>query len=357
MITSTRARVHVGEDATALLAHHAATIDARAGVFCRTAAWLERIVRTLGREPVLVTVSDDQDRLIGLLALERRRRWGLTRVATLGADLNDYAPAFAADAAVAEAMAAALSAWLRTEQRWSLTLAQLDDAALAEALTHATRARVSTGPPMPAITDVTAFVPSKGARKANAKTANRLRADGRNWAFERHGATAPDGIVDELIALRRERDHAHGRRSHLDAPEQREFYRATVAHLLEHEGGAVHALRVDGRLAGYVVVAHDAGTHRTWDGRVAVGFERYRAGAACTWRAREEAAADPRVERFDWLRGITQEKLHDHVVELPTLEADSHRWITTLRAGGARARAAARALVPTALRRRMWSRD
>lgn len=191
---------------------------------------------------------------------------------------------------------------------------------------------------MPRIVEVTNFTPSKSARKANNKTANRLQADGRDWRFDRFDVEAPADVVDSMVRLRRARDHASGRRSHLDAPHQRAFYVETVSDLLDQGRAAVHTLTVDDSLAGYAISLHDHDVHRVWDGRVGIGFERYRAGTACTWRVLEDAKADPSVVTVDWLRGMTLEKIHNDVVTLPCLRATSHgavdrmdRWTTRAR--------------------------
>ena len=183
-------------------------------------------------------------------------------------------------------------------------IVQIDHPILATELVTRLGTTAVEVPPCRAIVQLADFAPTKSARKANRKTANRLDADGRTWHFDRFDTDVPVGLIDSLVTLRRARDHASGRRSHLDDPRRLDFFLETIDDRLSHGLATIHTLTIDDELAAYVIGLRDQNVHRVWDGRVAVGFERYRAGIACTWRMREDAQADPSVDTLDWLRGI-----------------------------------------------------
>lgn len=347
--STTTATVTTGVEALRTLEHHAEAIAGNTQSFCQRTSWLLRAARLLPGDPLVVAVYDD-GALTGLIAAAVQRRRRVTRIDLLGGDLNDYAPMFATSHDAAHRVVEAFVAWVRTQRRWLVQIDQIDDPTLSAELATRLRTTPVDGAAMPRIVQLADFTPSKSARKANRKTVNRLDADGRDWHFDRFGPDAPAGLLGSLVTLRRERDHASGRRSHLDDPGRRDFYLETVDDLLSRGLATIHTLTIDNVLAAYVIGLRDHRVHRVWDGRVGVGYERYRAGIACTWRMREDAQADPSVDTLDWLRGINPEKIHNDVVTLPCLRAASHRsvdrmdrWTTAVRSG-------LKSLVPDRLR-------
>ena len=347
--STTTTAVTRGDHALRTLEHHAAAIDASTHAFCQQAAWLLRAARLLPGEPLVVTVEDD-GALTGLIAASVHRRGRVTRIEPLGGDLNDYAPMFATSHGAAAQVAEEFVGWVRTQRRWLVDIVQIDHPILATELVTRLGTSAVEGAPMPRIVQLADFAPTKSARKANRKTANRLDADGRTWHFDRFDTDVPVGLIDSLVTLRRARDHASGRRSHLDDPRRLDFFLETIDDRLSHGLATIHTLTIDDELAAYVIGLRDQNVHRVWDGRVAVGFERYRAGIACTWRMREDAQADPSVDTLDWLRGINPEKIHNDVVTLPCVRATSHRSVDRMDGWSASARAGLKSLLPSRLR-------
>ena len=115
-----------------------------------------------------------------------------------------------------------------------------------------------------------------------------------------------------VVNLRRGRDHAAGRRSHLDQPAVLAFYEAVVGDAVLRGRAAINLLVVDGEVAGYALPMYDGPAHRLFDGRVAEEFQRYRGGMVCDLMAVARAVEDPRVTTFDWLRGCTPAKFANH---------------------------------------------
>ncbi len=347
--TTSTVTVTTGAEALRTLEDHADAIDGSTQAFCQRSSWLLRAARLLPGDPLVVAVHED-GALTGFLAATAQRGRRVTRIELLGGDLNDYAPMFATSHHAAQQVATAFVDWLGTQRRWLVEIDQIDDPALAAELAARLGASPVDGAAMPRIVQLADFTPSKSARKANRKTANRLDVDGRDWHFDRFGSDAPADLVGSLVALRRERDHASGRRSHLDDPARRDFYLETVHDLLGRGLATIHTLTIDDVLAAYVIGLRDQFVHRVWDGRVAVGYERYRAGIACTWRMREDAQADPLVDTLDWLRGSNPEKIHNDVVTLPCLRATSHRSVDRVDRWTTATRSGLKSLVPTRVR-------
>lgn len=326
-------------------------IDRHSSVFCTASAWLGAAGRHLRGEPVVITVHDADTEVVGLAALSRSRQRGVWGIALLGGGFNDYGQFHYADESAGVALARATAAWIRGEHRaWSLALDQVeqDDPAVAVLLGLLPRARLEPGQPIPQISGIgTDYRLSRNRRRKANNAINRIEAHGRAWqqltVRDRSGL---DRWLPSVIDVRRARDHACGRRSHLDDPGARAFYVEVVRDLCG--AGRLHLdlLLVDGEVAGYGMVVVDPGVHRIFDGRVAEGLSHYRGALVCDLIALRRAEADPDVTTFDWLRGRTDGKFGNHEVLRSDLVASSHAFVVGLDRWEGAARRRAKELLP-----------
>lgn len=353
------ASVAVGDDAVATLDRLAPYIDRRSGAFCTSSAWLAAATRHLPGTPVAIAVHS-ADQPVALAALNVVQRRGVHRVELLGGDLNDYSPLFHDNAAAAAALADAVAGWIRERRRWQLALSQLDAGdpvlpALAELLPGAV---VEDGPPMLQIVGVgTDYRISRNRRKNANNATNRITTDGRAW--ERvvvDDAEKLERWLPAVIGLRRRRDHAAGRRSHLDEPAVLAFYEAVVRDAVLRGRAGINLLAVDGEVAGYSLAMYDGTAHRLFDGRVADDFQRYRGGMVCDLMAVTRASEDPGVTTFDWLRGITPAKYANHEVRRVGLVAASSSLVTVVQDWEDAARRRIKAALPEAAVRKLVAR-
>ena len=113
--------------------------------------------------------------------------------------------------------------------------------------------------------------------------------------------------IDEVEAVHVSRDRAQRRASDLDRPAEREFWR----HVVSSSAWEVEiaTLRLDGRLAAYVVALLDGNAYRVFDGRMSTDFQDYSPGRIIESAALDRALAEPRFTILDWMSGVAAEKL------------------------------------------------
>lgn len=355
--TTSDSHIATGAAATARLQECADFIDARSTAFCTTSSWLTTAARHLNGEPVVITVHDERAQVVGLAALSRSRHRGVHHVELLGGLFNDYGQFHYDDPRTGARLAAAVATWIRTEHRlWSLELAQMPEheAAGSQLLASIPRARVTPGQPLPQIHDIGGdYRVSRNRRRKANNALNRIAADGLEWTqlavTEREEL---DHWLPLVIDVRRERDHACGRRSHLDDAAQRAFYEEFVRDRCAAGALTLDLLLVGGEVAGYGMVVADDGAHRVFDGRIADGLERYRGTIVCDLAAAMRASDDPTVSTFDWLRGRTDGKFGNHEVHRVDVVATSHAVVERIDRWDRAARNRVKAVLPdTALQR------
>ncbi|MCR1781998.1 GNAT family N-acetyltransferase [Nocardioides carbamazepini] len=358
-MTTFTTQVEVGGAATARLGRLSGWIDERSAEFCTTADWLRAAARHLPGTPVVITVGP-ADAPAALAALSLGSRRGIRRIELLGGDLNDYGRLFHEDDVAAAALADALVRWLASHRSWSLDLDQLDpdDAAVRVLTERLPGCRVETGPPMPRIEGVGGtFRISRNRRRSVRRATGRLDADGRAWRTV--VATDLDDVerwLPVLVEVRRRRDHAAGRRSHLDDPRMRSFHEAVLLDAAARGRLVVDVLVVDDDVAGYAVTMVDGETYRLFDGRVAEEWQRYQGGIVCDMLAVVRAAEAPGVTTFDWLRGRTEAKFGDHETRRVAVRAASGAVVVAVDAWADGLRRRARAAVPASLVRSLVAR-
>ncbi|WP_436699582.1 GNAT family N-acetyltransferase [Nocardioides sp. BYT-33-1] len=357
-------RVATGAAALARVHELADYLDARSTAYCTTASWLAAAARHLPGEPVVITVAahgEEDGAVAGAVALSRSRRRGIWRIELLGGELNDYGQLHYEHPAAATALAAALADWVEREHAvWSLELAQLaaDDLVLPALVARLPRARVVPGPPIPQIRGIgTTYAVSRNRRRKANNALNRIAADGRR--AEQLVVRDPAQLerwLPVVIDVRRQRDHACGRRSHLDDPGVRAFHESFVRDLCATGSLTLDLLLVDGLVAGYGMVVAESGVHRVFDGRVADGLEHYRGAVVCDLAATARAAADPTVTTFDWLRGRTDGKFGNHEEHRVGVLATSGASVERLDRWERAARARVKAALPDGALRRIARR-
>ncbi|MBM7520319.1 GNAT family N-acetyltransferase [Nocardioides nitrophenolicus] len=354
-------RVVTGAAAGARIRELADHLDAASEAYCTTAAWLTAAATHLPGEPVVLTVGSADGPVAGVAALSRTRRRGIWRIELLGGELNDYGRLHHDDAAAGAALADALAAWVVTEHAaWSLDLAQLpaDDPVVAGLLARLPRARLEPGAPIPQIRGIgTDYRVSRNRRRKANNALNRIAADGRRaeQLVVRDRAEL-ERWLPVVTDVRRRRDHACGRRSHLDDPAVRAFHEAFVRDLCAAGALTLDLLLVDDAVAGYGMVVEERGVHRVFDGRVADGLEHYRGALVCDLAATARAEADPSVTTFDWLRGRTDGKFGNHEERRVGLVATSGPAVARLDRWERAARDRVKAALPGAALRRIAAR-
>ncbi|WGX95207.1 GNAT family N-acetyltransferase [Nocardioides sp. L-11A] len=357
--TTAGGRVETGPAALARLERLAGWIDGRSAEFCTSAGWLRAAALHLPGAPAVLTVGP-AEAPVALAALTTSRRRGVPRIELLGGDLNDYGRLFHDDEAAAAGLADALVGWLGTRRSWSLHLGQVDpdDAAVRAIVARLPGCRIETGPPMPRIEGVGgSFRISRNRRRSMRRATARLDAEGRTWRTV--AASEPGDVarwLPALVEVRRHRDHAAGRRSHLDDPRLRAFHETVLLDAAARGRVVVDVLLVDDDVAGYAVTMVDGDTYRLWDGRVAEEWQRYQGGIVCDMLAVLRAAEAPGVTTFDWLRGRTEAKFGDHETRRVAVRAASGTVVTTLDAWADAVRRGARRAVPASLARALVAR-
>jgi CelD/BcsL family acetyltransferase involved in cellulose biosynthesis len=151
---------------------------------------------------------------------------------------------------------------------------------------------------------------SRNMRKALRHAQNKIAADGLNLTigFDRGNAITPE-LVDEVEAVHITRDRQSRRKSDLDRPAERAFWRSIVESGRTNGQVEVTSLRLDGQLASYVVALLDDDVYRIYDGRMNADFADYSPGRLAEAAALARALRDPRFTLLDWMSGIASEKL------------------------------------------------
>jgi CelD/BcsL family acetyltransferase involved in cellulose biosynthesis len=284
-------------------------------------------------------------------------------VTLAGAGPSDHGRLPARDPAAATALAAGIGALLRELRGpWRLHLAQLPvaDPVVDALLAVVPGAYVEAGQGCPQLT----FGPDR-------TLARHVSAGGRRAARQAHNGIVRAGLelridhvadpeqvrrlLPALVALRRARDHWHGRRSDLDDPGQRGFYAGVVSRLAARGQVEVSTLRLDGTLAGYVLGLRDGPTYLSWDGRISSDWPQLSPGRLLRDALIATLLEDPRLSRIDWGRGELQHKMSAVTEVLPhvALRAESSPWVAATLREAVRLRRSARSLVSDELLRRV----
>jgi CelD/BcsL family acetyltransferase involved in cellulose biosynthesis len=341
-------------------------LDATGAPVCARPPWLTTWFEAFpGVRPVAV-VAGAAGRVDGLACLAVTRRGPLRRVTLAGAGPSDHGRLPARDRTAAAALAAGIGDLLRTWRGpWRLHLAQLPvaDPVVDALLAAVPGAYVENGQGCPQLIfgpdRVLARHVSASGRRAARQARNGIVRAGVRMEVDR--VTEPArvrGMLPELVALRRDRDHWHGRRSDLDDPGQRGFYAGIVSRLAAAGRVELFMLHLDGTLAAYFLGVRDGTGYLNWDGRISSDWPSLSPGRLLRDELIKALLDDPRVSRIDWGRGELQHKMSavTDVVPHVALRAESSPRVTAVLQGATRLRGSARALVSDELLRRLRSR-
>ncbi len=127
-------------------------------------------------------------------------------------------------------------------------------------------------------------------------------------AFDRGKAITPE-LIDEIEAVHVERDRHARRDSDLDRPAEREFWRSVCEAPPSRWEVEIASLRLNGKLAAYVVALLDGNVYRVYDGRMNTEFKDYSPGRLIEAAALARAISDERYAVLDWMNGVAAEKL------------------------------------------------
>lgn len=261
-------------------------------------------------EPWAITLRTEDGRLDGVALLGRSRQRGIHRITALGHGFSDRSrPLVARTPPAAEALARAVAEAVSARRPWSFVLEQLpvDDPVATRLESLLPRASLVPGDGCPVL-----HIDDRNPRSYSTKKTRRDVTQGRKRLAEEGldleiaYLDKPDEVVDAIplvIDLRRQRDHALGRRSHLDDPRQREFYLEVVrAHA---EDGLVELIivRIGGVPAAFDLAFCDGSAYRLWDGRIASDFARFSPGHLSREALLERVVPDPVFTELDWMRG------------------------------------------------------
>jgi CelD/BcsL family acetyltransferase involved in cellulose biosynthesis len=265
-----------------------------------------------------------------ILVVRRRGRNGIDGAALLAAGTDESGlvvvgmghgcsgvTAMPARAGAEQALADAVIDTLTSlTQPWSLHLEQLAAAdpvavAIAAGLAGA-RLQPDRRIPRVALTagdDLRAYL-SRNTHRSLRKAHNRLERDGHEvvFAFDRDpGAVA--SLLGDIERVHRQRDHDLHRVSDLDDPAELDFWRRVILQHTMRGEIEIATLRIDGRLAAYVVSLLDGASYRVYDGRFDSDFAALAPGRLLESAALERALANPRYTELDWWSGLSAEKL------------------------------------------------
>lgn len=272
-------------------------------------------------EPLLV-MGRRSGSPVAAAALCSRTQRGVTTVRLLGQGACDSGRMPALDHEAADALVSAIQGLLSGAGRWRLHLTQLpaDDAVVVElARRVGGELGAGTGCPLAELDHARPLLDqvSRNGKKSANRSRNLVSRDGHvltsRWVT---GAEAVAALPD-LQALRRERDHALGRASDLDTPAGSALHTGLVEAFREDTDIVV--LELDGKLAAYTIGVRDGDLLRVWDGRVAVGHERWGLGWLADLALLERAHADPSLRGVDWMRGEQENKLRSATTVVPAV--------------------------------------
>ncbi|MFW2381887.1 MAG: GNAT family N-acetyltransferase [Acidimicrobiales bacterium] len=218
-----------------------------------------------------------------------------------------------ASAALASAISSALN---DIPGAWSLELEQVADSdhTLAHLVDELEQAQTLPELRIPRVAFSTAHdvneVLSKSMRKQLRRAQKKITNDGRvlSISFDRGKAITPE-LIDEVEAVHISRDRHARRHSDLDRPAEREFWRQVCEAPPARWEVEIASLRLDGKLAAYVVALLDGNVYRVYDGRMNTEFQEYSPGRLIEAAALARAIADDRYAVLDWMNGVAAEKL------------------------------------------------
>ena len=332
-MTAVRAEVHEGRAAIEALAPALDSLHRRSGgPITSRLPWVRAWLDTHDVEPIAVVVRPSGGtEIAAALLVAVSTRAGLRRITLAGHRLSDHTRTGAEAGPTARTLADGLvEAIGRRTGPWHLHLDHLDpNEPLIEAIGRVFEIN-AIGPGQLSL--ATEFGTDRTFRAyTNSKYRDNLRRStvliGKEGLRHRIDHTVDrDGIaarLPDLEAVRQMRDLDVGVVSELDADGGR-FWRAAVSAMAAGGDLALHELRIDDRLAAYVVSLRDDRTMHLWDGRIDPALARFAPGSLLHAQLLQDGLADPTIDRIDWGRGDSPYKRKLANLELPSV--DIHAW-------------------------------
>lgn len=334
-------------------------LDAVEAPICARPLWLTTWFEAFPAVRPVTVVAGTAGRVDGLACLAVTRQGPLRTVTLAGAGPSDDGRLPTGDPAAVAALATGVGALLRELRGpWRLHLAQLPvaDPMVEALLATVPGAYVEDGQGCPQLT----FGPdrelarhlSTGGRRAARQARNGILRAGIELRVDR--TAEPEqvrGLLPGLVALRRDRDHWLGRRSDLDDPGERGFYAGVISRLAALGQVEIATLRLDGKLAAYLVGLRDGPVFRGWDGRISSDWPALSPGRLLRDALLAALLEDPGVSSIDWGRGELQHKMSAVTEVLPhvVLRAESSPRVTAAVREATRLRRSVRGRVPDEL--------
>jgi CelD/BcsL family acetyltransferase involved in cellulose biosynthesis len=313
--------------------------------------WLSAWLRCYRHhEPVALIVEGADRRLEGAALLARRRWMGLTQVVAMGHGPSDETRLAVRSDAAAEELGRALAEFFTSlPSPWRVLIRHLpqDDPVITDLAGRLRHVLVIPG----SVSPVTRFTEDRRVRAHVSRNHyqqvkrmhNRIVREGLSIDIA-HLRKADDvaAVLDEVETLCHARDLQARGWSSLRDRSAGPFFRDVVMDHADRGEVELTTLRLDGRLAAYVLCFRDRDAYRMWSCRVAPNWLRYGAGRLANNAALEHALADQEFTAFDWMRGDEGYKLSmaNHVERAQDVLAwssltvravtDAPRWCKTL---------------------------
>lgn len=298
--------------------------------------WLQAWVESFPDwQPWAVGLDDDDGSLRGVALFATKRFGPVDRVVLLGHGPSDLLCLPARGEAAALELGEAVATCLRARRRpWHLYARHLraTDGAV-QAVAAQARGRLVPGDTSPVLcvqsgAQLDSYV-TGNHRRGISRQRNRLAREGRlTETTHLHTVEEIAAVRVEVERIFRARDLELGRRSAMDKPQSRAFFRAVVMRHAEAGQVRLTCVHVDGRLAAYVLCFLDGDVVRMWNCRFDPELGRYSPGRlamdASVRHALEEGAL-----AYDFMRGEERYKdgYANHREVAVDLSASSHAAI------------------------------
>jgi len=265
--------------------------------------------------PTVVVVDGPGGRLDGAALLASRRRVGVHDVVALGHGPSDAITFPARESTSARTLAAAVGRALHAQRgSWTLRLRHLaPEDLVAEPLADALgRSSLAPGDVLPAMRadagrSLRSYV-SRNHHQQVQRLRNRIRREGLDVVVDHlHRRSDIAAVMPEVERVLRARDADVGRRCALDDPAAGPFLRRVIDVHAAAGDVRLTTLRLDGRLAAYVLCFEDRGTFRMWSCRFDPGAARFGVGKIAMDESVQHAL-DHGAEAYDFMRGEEQYK-------------------------------------------------
>ncbi len=312
--------------------------------------WLQQWLSTeRGYQPLVLGLGSG-DRLDAVALLATTSLAGITTVVPMGHGPSDVVTMSARDGLAADRLASHLADHLRTLRPWRLSLRHTvrTDPVLVPLAARLRRVRILDGDLHPVLCadrgpSLDHYV-TGSHRRGVSRLRNRIARDGLALEVE-HLRTAAEiaAALPEVERVHRLRDDHVGRASAMDDQARREFFRRVVRAHAEAGEVSLTVLRLEGRLAAYVLCFVDrteaGAVYRMWNPRFDPEFSRYSPGKVSMDESVAHALEEGAVA-YDFMRG--EERYKAGYANAAERALDLHAWSNAVLERAERAALAAR---------------